>query len=126
MRRLFVFAYDAIDSNEAGIKNNKRYFLPRRKIENYNVLIDGRNSSDYPINDFIKQHDEVRKVLTGQGDGYTTGCLLDYAFFKNEFRLMGVYLSKQEPLDADPRAIQQIVFQRKTRQKIGLYTILEE
>ena len=46
----------------------KKYFLPRREIENYNVLIDGRNFQDQPINDLIKQYDETRKVSTGQGD----------------------------------------------------------
>ena len=78
VRRLFVLAY-LIDAgaanNEADIKHNKKYFLPRGEIKNYNVLIDGRNFYDQPINDFIKQLDEVRKVLTEQGDDYTTGCL---------------------------------------------------
>ena len=59
----------------------------------------------------IKQHDEVRKVSTGQGDDYTAGCLLDYAYFKDNHRLIAVDLSKQKALDADQKAIQQIVFQ---------------
>ena len=46
-------------------------------------MIDGRNFYDQSINDLIKQYDEVRKVSTGNGDGYTTGCLLDYAYFKD-------------------------------------------
>ena len=75
VKRLFVLAY-VIDAgaanNEAGIKNNRKYFLPRGKIENYNVLIDGRNFYDQPINDLIKQYDEVRKVSAGHGDDYTT------------------------------------------------------
>ena len=58
------------------------------------------------INDLIKQYDEVRKVSTRQGDGYTTGCLLDYTHFKDNYRLIAVDLSKQRALDADPRAIQ--------------------
>ena len=64
-----------------GIKDNKKYFLPRGEIKNYNVLIDRRNFYDQSINDLIKQYDEVRKVSTGQGDDNTTGCLLDYAYF---------------------------------------------
>ena len=44
-------------------------------------MVDGRNFYDQPINDLIKQYDEVRKVSTGQGDDYTTGCSLDYAYF---------------------------------------------
>ena len=65
-------------NNEAGIKENYRYFLPR-EIKNYNVLINGTNFYDQPINDLIKQYDEVRKVSIGPGDDYTTGCLLHYA-----------------------------------------------
>ena len=74
-------------------------------------MIDGRNFYDKPINDIIKQYDEVRKVSMGYGDDYTTGCLLDYAYFKDNYRLIAVDLSKQKDLDVDPRAIQQIVFQ---------------
>ena len=59
----------------------KKYFLPRIKINNYNIEIDGRNFYDQPINDLIKQYDEVRKILKGQGDDYTTGCLLDFSDF---------------------------------------------
>ena len=59
----------------------------------------------------VKQHDEVRKVSTGQGDDYATGCLLDYVYFKDNYKLITVDLSKQKALDADTRAIQQIVFQ---------------
>ena len=66
----------------------------------------------------------------GYGDDYTTGCLLDYAYFKDNYRLIAVDLSKQKALDADPRAIQQIVFQGvvggENNTKIRLYTILEK
>ena len=77
VKRLFVLAYFIADggNDEAGIKSNKKYFLPRGEIKNYNVLIDGRNFYDQPINDLIKQYDEVRKVSTGQGDAYKTGRL---------------------------------------------------
>ena len=60
----------------------KKYFFPRVKIDNYNIQIDGRNFYDQPINDWIKQYDEIRKISTGQGDDYTTGCLLDFACFE--------------------------------------------
>ena len=64
--------------------SHRKYFLPRVKIENYNIKIDGRNFYDQPINDSIKQCDEVRKVSTGQSDDYTTGCLLDFAYFEKK------------------------------------------
>ena len=54
------------------------YLLPRAEIKNCNVLIDGKNFYDHPINDLIKQYDEIKKVLIGQGDNYTAGYLLDY------------------------------------------------
>ena len=78
LRRLFVLAYvidTGADNNETGIKNNREYFLPRGKIENYNILIDGRNFYYQTINDLIKQYDEVRKISIGQDHDYTTRCL---------------------------------------------------
>ena len=82
--RLFLLAYFIAAGNnagqEAGIKDNKNYFLPKGEIKNYNVLIDGRNFYDQPINDLMKQYGEVTKVSTDYGDYHTTGCLLDYAF----------------------------------------------
>ena len=132
VKRLFVLVYFIADggNDETGIKNNKRYFLPKWEIKNYKVLIDGRNFYDQPINDLIKQYDEIRKVSTGYGDDYTTGCLLDYAYFIENYKLIVVDLSKQKALDADPRPVQQIVFQgvagRNANTKIRLYTILEK
>ena len=131
--RLFVFGTvitAGAANDEADIKSNKKYFFPRGEINNYNALIDRKKIYAQPINDFIKQYNEVRKVSTGQGDDYTTGCLLDYVYFKDNYRLIAVDLSKQKALDADQSAIQQIVFQgvvgRDDNTKIRLYTILEK
>ena len=109
----------------------KKYFLPRVKIENYNIEIDGRNFYDRPINDSIKQYDEVRKISTGQGDDYTTGCLLDFSHFEKNYRLIAVDLSKQKALDADLRVIQQIIFTGKIKAavvntRVIIYYILEQ
>ena len=94
----------------AGMKNNKKYFLPRGEIKNCNVLNDGRNFYYQPINDIIKQYDEVRKISTRYGDDNATGCLMDYAYFKDNYKSIADDLNKQKYLDVDPRAIQQIVF----------------
>ena len=80
VKRLFVLACD--NANGVTPDSHKRYFLPRIKIKNYNIKIDGRNFYDQAIQDSIKQYNEVRKVSTGQGDDYTIGCLLDFAYFK--------------------------------------------
>ena len=92
-------------------------------------MIHGRNCYDQTINDLIKQYDEVRKVSTGHGDDYTTGSLLDYAYFKDIYKLIVADLSKQKALDTDLRTIQQIVFQGVVgddNTKIRLYTILKQ
>ena len=88
----------------------KKYFLPRIKTDKYNIEIDGRNFYDQPVTDLIKQYDEVRKISTGQGDDYTTGCLLDFDYFEKNYKIIAADLSKQKALDADSRAIQQIIF----------------
>ena len=81
VNRLFVFPYMR-GNNLATENSHNKYLLPRLKIENYNIEIDGRNFYDQPINDSIKQYDEVRKISTGQGDDYTAGCLLDFSYFE--------------------------------------------
>ena len=97
------------------------------KIKKYNIEIDGRNFYDQSINDSIKQYDEIRKISTGQGDDYTAGCLLDFAYFKNDFRLITADLSKQKALDADPKAIQQIIFTGQVDDEaLTLFYILEK
>ena len=73
-------------------------------------MIDGRNVFDQPINNMNKTYENIRKVATGKGDDYTTGCLLDYCYLKENYKMIAVDLSKQQALDADPRAIQQINF----------------
>ena len=60
------------------INSHRKYFLPRVEIKYCNIEIDRRNFYDQPINDLIKQDDEVRKISAGQDDDYTTGCLLDF------------------------------------------------
>ena len=88
VKRLFVLAHKIDgDANRVRANSHKKYFLPRVKTENYNIKINGRNVYDQPINDLIKQYDEVRKVSTGQGDDYITGCLLDFAYFEKKIRI---------------------------------------
>ena len=90
-------------------------------------MINGENFFDRPIkNNKITYN--IRKIATGQGDDYTTGCLLDYPYFKDAYKMIAVDLSKQQALDADPRAIQQINFTGNldTAGNARVYFILEE
>ena len=79
-------------------------------IKNYNTIINGKNFCDGAIDSDIKRFEEIRKLITGQVEDYTTGCLLDYEYIKNHYRLIAVDLSRQKKLDADPKATQQIEF----------------
>ena len=73
-------------------------------------MINGKNFFDQPINSNLKTYENIRKIATGQGDDYTTGCLLDYSYFNNYYKMIAIGLSKQQVFDTDPRAIQQINF----------------
>ena len=94
VKRLFVIAFNnTAGDNQVFVDSFKKYFLPRIKIENYNIEINGRNFYDQPINGSIKQYDDIRKISTGQGDDYTTDSLLDFAYFEKNYRLIAVDLS---------------------------------
>ena len=75
-------------------------------------MIDGRNFFDQPINSMTKTYENIRKIAIGQGDDYTTGCLLDYLYFKDNYKMIAIDLNNQQALDADPRAIQQTNFKQ--------------
>ena len=91
---MFVFTYDHTGDNRITVDPHQKYYLPRVKIENYNIEIDRRNFYDQPINDLIKQYDKVRKVSTRQDDDYTTGCSLDFDYFGKKYRLIAADFSK--------------------------------
>ena len=105
VNRLFVLAFEDDDAQRI---SRKKYYIPNVEIKDYNVMIDGKNFFDQPINNIIKIYENIRKITTGQGDDYTTGCLLDYTYFKKYYKMIAIDLSKQQALDADPKAIQQI------------------
>ena len=64
-------------------------------MDNYNVIINGKNFYDQAIDSVIKWYEKIRKLLTGQGEDYTTGFLLDYNYIKNHYRLINVDLSRK-------------------------------
>ena len=91
-------------------------------------MIDGKNFSDQSIKNDLKTYDNIRRIATGRCDNYTTGSLLDYIYFKNYYKLIAIDLSKQQKLDADPKAIQQINFTGNLTRADGarMYFIIEE
>ena len=88
VKRLFVLAYrDGGGANIVTADSHRRYFLPRVKMENYNIEIYRRNFHNQPINNVIKQYDTVRKVSAGQGSDYVTDCFLDLAYFFKKLQI---------------------------------------
>ena len=128
VNRLFVLVFDNTENGDKKVKrdSHRKYFLPRVDITYYNVLIDGRNFYDQPISDQIKKYDEIRNIATGKGDNYTTGCLLDYQYFRNHYQLICCNLSQQKELDADEKSNQQIGFYGKLGTNSQVCTVLEK
>ena len=69
-----------------------------------------KNLFNHPVKNNLRICDNVRKIATGQEDDYTTGCLMHYFYFKHCYRMIAIDLSKQQALQADPKAMQQINF----------------
>ena len=124
VNRIFVLSFE----NEDQRKSHSTYFLAKVEIKDYNVMIDGRNFFDQPRNSMTKTYESIRKIATGQGDDYTTGCLLNYSYFKENYKIIGIVLSKQQTLDSDPRAIQQINFTAKLDRDEGatIFFVIEQ
>ena len=91
-------------------------------------MINGENLFDQPVKDNKVTYENIRKIATGKGDDYRTGCLLNYPYFKDSYKMIAVDLSKQQALDADPRANQQINFTVNLDRagNTRIYFILEE
>ena len=124
VNRLFVLAFE----NDSQRTSHSNYYLPNVEIKDYNIMINGENFFDQPIKNNKVTYENVRQIAAGQGDDYTSGCLLDYSYFMDIYKMIAVDLSKQQVLDADPRAIQQINFTANLDRagNTGIYFILEE
>ena len=103
---LFVLAFE----NDTQKISHSGYYLPNVELKNYNVMINGENLFDQPVEDNKATYENIRKIATGQRDDYTAGCLLYYPYFKDSYKMIAVDLRKQQAFDADPRTIQQINF----------------
>ena len=124
VNRLFVLALE----NDDDRTSYNQYYLPTVEIKDSNIMINCENFFDQPIKNNKVTYENIRKIATGQGDYYTTGCLLDYPYFTDTYKMIAVDLSKQQALDADPRAIQQINFTANLDRagNTRVYFILEE
>ena len=91
-------------------------------MKDANIKIDGKNLFDQPINNDFKTYEDIKKIAAGQEDDYTTCCLLDYPYLKENYKMIEIDLSKQKAFDADPRANQKINF-TENLQRAGDTTI---
>ena len=71
VNRLFVLAFE----NDSQRTSRSGYYLPNVEIKNYNVMINGDNFFDQAVKDNKVTYENIRKIATGKGDDYTTGCL---------------------------------------------------
>ena len=96
--------------NEDDRKVHTGYYIPKVKIKDCNVMIDKKNYFEQSVKSNMRTSDNIRKIKRGQREDYTTGCLLDYNYFKKHYAKMTIDLNKQQALDADTKAIKQINF----------------
>ena len=110
VKRLFVLLFE----NSTDRKVPTKYYLPTVEIKDYNIMIDKyydeQNVFDQPVKNYLNAYYKIWKLAIGQGSDYTTGCLLNYNYFNNYYKMITTDLSKQEALDADPKTIQKINF----------------
>ena len=125
VNRLFVMAYNRADGHPTR-NGQQKYYLPRISLNKCNVIIDGRNFYGNPIESDIEKYRELKKVMIGKGEDYTTGSLLDYNYFDKHYKLVAIDLSKQKELDADPRAILQIELKHMLGTNSTIYWILQK
>ena len=107
VNRLFVLAFE----NDAERTSAKGYYFPNVEIKDYNVMINGENLFDQPIKNSKVTYESIRKIATGQEDDYTSGCLLDYPYVNDTYKMIATDLSKQQVLDAGPKAINKLILQ---------------
>ena len=87
INRLFVLAFE----NDDHKISDKRCYIPNVEIKDYNVMIDGK-----PVRNDKVTYENIRKIAIGQGDDYTTGCLLDYTCLKKYYKMIAIDLSKSK------------------------------
>ena len=95
VNRLFTMAYNS-ENGQPTRNGQQKYYLPRIDLKEYNVIIDGRNFYYNPIENNIEKYRELKKVMIGKGEDYTTGSLLDFNYFDKHYKLIAVDLSKQK------------------------------
>ena len=98
VNRLFVLPFTRTDTRDYRYAFSN-YYVPNAEIKDFNVLIDRKSFFDLPV----KNEEEAYEKIIDNND-YTTGNLLDYAYYKKHYKLIAIDLSKQTKLK-DPQQI---------------------
>ena len=106
MSRVFILSFE----DNAHRISYKQYFLLTVEIKDYNIMTNGKKFFDQKVKNDLKTNHSLRKFAASLGDDYTTGCLLDYKYFKNYYKIIAIVLSKQQAFDADLKVLQRIDF----------------
>ena len=124
INKLFILAFE----NDTQRTSAKGCNIPTVQLKDYNIMINVENHFYQPIKNDKVKYENIRKIATGQGDDYTTGCLLGYPYVNDTYKMIAVDLSKQQALDDNPRANQQINFTASLDRagNTRIYFILEE
>ena len=84
-------------ANDQPTRNGQqKYYLPRNDLNKYNVILDGRNFYDNPIESDIEKYRELKTVMVGKGEDYTTGSLLDFNYFKEQFNKLNLNICLEQ------------------------------
>ena len=106
VNRLLDFAFE----NDTQRTSHSVYYLSNVELKDNNIMINGKKFFDQPVKNNKLACENIRNIATGQRHDYTRGCLLDYPYFKDSYKMTAVDLCKQSELDANPGATQQINF----------------
>ena len=122
VNRLFVLPveYNAAETGHTG------YFLAKVETKDCNVMINGRNFLDQPVENDLRTYESIQKITAGQGDDYIIGCLVHYPYSKENYKMIAIDLSKQQAFDADPTATQQTNFNGNLDCGAAMFFIIEE
>ena len=83
-------------------------------------MIKGQDFFDQPVKNNLRPYDNIQRIAIGQGDDYTTACLLDYNYFNNYYKMIAIDLREQQALYADLKAIQKIHFTGNLKSKVEI------
>ena len=89
-------------------------------------MTDRQSFFDQPVKNDLRTYDNIKKIASDYGDDYTTGCLLDYPYLKEYYKMIAIDLSKQQTLDANPKAIQQFNFTGNLDRDATMFFNIEE